>query len=114
MRRCAGARREHSQAVSPSWLMEILCTLDVMLSLLKGVGWGSRSLLFSLSSNPLFSGSPNFSWSCLFQGFCKIHKNPRVWSSTIGARGLAANWSLGGEEIVWYIAFLHIHYYYYC
>jgi len=33
MSRCAGAGREHSQAASPSWPVEICHTINVMLSL---------------------------------------------------------------------------------
>jgi len=33
MGRCAGARREHSQADSPSWPMEIFHVVNIMLGL---------------------------------------------------------------------------------
>jgi len=35
---------EQSQAASPSWPMEILCTIDIMLSLGMGVGWGENAV----------------------------------------------------------------------
>jgi len=44
--RCAGAGREHSQAASPSWPVEIFHTMDIMLSLSMGVGQGDRNLPF--------------------------------------------------------------------
>jgi len=40
MSRCAVAGREHSQTASPSWPMEIFHTIEAMLSLWMGVGWG--------------------------------------------------------------------------
>jgi len=48
MSRCAGAGREHSQAASPSWPMEMFHTINFMLSLEKGVSCGRGSYrLFS-------------------------------------------------------------------
>jgi len=51
MSRCAGAGREHSQPASPRWPMEIFHTIDVMISLLMGVGWAA-GMLFSILSFP--------------------------------------------------------------
>ena len=45
MIRCAGAGREQSQTASPSWPMKIFHTIDIMLSIQMGVGWGTGSYL---------------------------------------------------------------------
>jgi len=39
--RCEGAGRDHSQATSPSWTMEIFYTIDHILSLSVGVDQGA-------------------------------------------------------------------------
>ena len=55
MSRCAGAGREHSQAASPSWPMEIFHTIGVMLSLWMGL---ARALeLLGVSTISFSSGS---------------------------------------------------------
>ena len=79
--RCAGAGRKNSQTDSPSWPMEIFHTIDSMLSLCMGVGWGGAgqesALLFYVSSNHLFSGSLVFLGS--FVKFAKIHEFGVLW-----------------------------------
>jgi len=49
MSRGAGAGREHSQAASPSWPVEIFLAMDFMLSL--GMGVGQRAGIFLCSSH---------------------------------------------------------------
>ena len=46
MSRSAGAGRQHSQAASPSWPMEIFYTIDVIISLWMEFGLGGRNLLY--------------------------------------------------------------------
>jgi len=71
MSRCAGAGREHGQADSPGWPMEIFHTTD-MHSLGVGVGWEQEAIFFFLFCD--FKSS--FCWEfTLFQQLCKIHKN---------------------------------------
>jgi len=48
MSRCAGAGREHSQAASPSWPMEIFHTIDIVLSVCMGLAGGAGSYCFSV------------------------------------------------------------------
>jgi len=45
MSRFTRAGREHIQAANSSWSVEIFHTIDVMLSLGMGVGWGQESWL---------------------------------------------------------------------
>jgi len=45
MSRCAGAGKEHSQTASPSWPVEIFHTIDIVLSLGMGAGWGAGGYL---------------------------------------------------------------------
>ena len=102
MSRCAGAGREHSQAASPGWPMEIFRSMDIILGLWIRVGLGGRkqwALLLSWISNPLFSGSLNLfskSW-VFFRSFAKFAKFV-TWGSTIAAHGVTANCSSGGEK----------------
>jgi len=65
MSRCAGVGSEHSQGASPSCPVEIFHTTDAMRSLQMRVGQ-EEGTFFSVSSNPLFSGSLNFSRSLVF------------------------------------------------
>jgi len=61
-------------------------------------GWlgGSRA---GISSTVLCEFESSLFWEFgLFGEFCEIRKNPWVWGSVIAARGLTANWSLGGEK----------------
>jgi len=44
------AGREHSQAASPSWPMEIFHTIDVMLSTEMGAAWGAGIYKIPVSS----------------------------------------------------------------
>jgi len=44
MSRYTRAGREHSQTVSPSWPVEMFYTIDVMLHIKMGVGWGAGIL----------------------------------------------------------------------
>ena len=76
MSSCAAARREHSQAASSSWTMEIFHSTDIMLSLWMGAGQGQRGRLAL--------------W--LFQEFW-ILSWPGVQTSF-----WAVNWSSGGEK----------------
>jgi len=55
MSRCTKAGREHSQAASPSWPMEIFHTIDIRLSIHIGDDRGAGTLFpgvwsFSVSS----------------------------------------------------------------
>jgi len=95
MSRRAGAGREHSQAASPRWPMEIFYTTAIRLSLLMGVGWGAG----------ICSALCHKFESSLVQEFKLLWellnlRNPRVPGSTVAAWGLAVNWSLGGEKSV--------------
>jgi len=68
-------------------------------------GWlqgRNLSPLFSMSSNPLLTRSSNKALS--FLGVLRNSQNPWVWGSTIAARALTANQSLGGQKIALYIA----------
>ena len=98
MSRCAGAGREHSQAASPSWPMEILLTIDVILSLWMGIGWG-----FSLLWIWIFSCLGV--WTCLgvwsFWGVSQNSQNLQFLGSMVTAWGLTVNQSLGGEKIIY-------------
>jgi len=42
--RCTRAGREHSQAANPSWPTEIFHTIDILLGIKMGVGWGMGAL----------------------------------------------------------------------
>jgi len=42
MSKWAGAGREHSQAVRPSWAMEVFHTMDIMLGIINGSWLGHR------------------------------------------------------------------------
>jgi len=55
MSRGAGAGREHSQAAAPRWPVEIFHSIDVMLSLSMGIGWGAegRNPLSFLGATPV-------------------------------------------------------------
>jgi len=74
MSRCVGAEREHSQTDSPSWPMEIVCTIDIMLSLCMGVGQAAGiflSCFYEFESTLI----QEFKLLCefgLFQEFCEI------------------------------------------
>jgi len=69
MGRCAGAGREHSQAASPSWLMEIFYTIEVTLSLQMGVDQGAGTF-----PSHFHEFKSSLVWECkLFQEFRKIH-----------------------------------------
>jgi len=80
MSKCAGAGRVHSQAAGPSWPMEILHTMDVMLSLSRGVDWGEKLFFVSsvFSLRLIFSMSSvffhEFGEFCEICEFSKIHK----------------------------------------
>ena len=78
MSRCAGAGREHSQAASPSWPMEMFHTMGIMLSLRIRVGQRGGIFSFlsiSVSSNFLLSRSLNFSSRSIFLvSFVKFEK----------------------------------------
>jgi len=41
MSRCTGTGKEHSQAASPSWPMEIFYTIDILLNTYTRGGWGA-------------------------------------------------------------------------
>ena len=80
--------------------MEIFHTLDVVLSLLMGIGQRGRNLFFLIyvSSNPLFSKSSNFSRSSVFFGsFVKFTKSASLGFGDC-TWGLTAVRSLGGEK----------------
>ena len=67
MSRCARTAREHSQAASPDWPMEIFLTIYTMLSLWMGVGWRAGIVSFfpwiwSLLWVQTFSGVPRNPW----------------------------------------------------
>ena len=80
-------------ASQPSRPGEISHTIDVTLSLWTGLVGGQESaLLFSLSSNPLLSGSLVPFGS--FAKFTKIH----FCGSATAVQGLAVNHLLGGEK----------------
>ena len=69
---------------------------------------GRKLFLVSMSSNPLWSGSSNFSRSLVFfRSFVKFGK-----SASSGFRDhcpeLTATWSLGGEEIVYSLLYILI------
>ena len=113
MSRCAGAWREQNQAASPSWPTEIFHTIDSMLSLWMGLAGGKGALFFAGSSNPVFSGSLNFSRTSIFFGnyakFMSLAKSMKSGSSrkpansAVAVLGLAANRSLSDENMLLYI-----------
>jgi len=60
------------------------------------------SLLVSMSSNTLLAGVQTFSGAWSFFEVSRNLGNSQFQGSMIAARGLTANWSLGGEKIVLY------------
>jgi len=74
MSRCAEAGRGHSQTANPSWPMEIFHTIDMLRSLLMGVGQGTGicSSLFHEFKSSLVWEFEIFQKFGLFQQFHKI------------------------------------------
>jgi len=88
MSRCAGPESDHSQAASPRWPIEIIHTIDIMLSLLVGTGQQagiSFSLFYGFESSLVWEFK-HFQEFVLFQEFheiCKI-RNFQVLRSLLG------------------------------
>jgi len=81
MSRCAGAGREQSQTASSSWQGEILHAIDVGSVYEWGLaGEQESALLVSVTSNPPWSRSSNFSGSSVFsRSFAKLAKFTFFW-----------------------------------
>jgi len=61
--RCAGAGREHSQADSPGWPVEIFQTINTMLSLGTGLACRQEAIGFSVFRGfELFLGCKSVIW----------------------------------------------------
>ena len=97
MSRCTGSGREHSQAASPSWAMDIFHTIAVMFNLWMEANWGQESALFWE-----FCLVPWVWW--VLQNL-RVRRNPwNLWvlgnrwvlGSLLGDR--LRSWSLGSEK----------------
>jgi len=85
---CAGAGREHSQAASPRWPMEIFHAMDVVLSLWMGAGWGAAFHFWMAFSFLVLSLTPLLSWSSSFSGSSAFFRNFMKFAKVPGVRDL--------------------------
>jgi len=82
--------------------MEMFHTIDVMLSLRMGLGWGTgicSSVFHKFKSSLVWEFELYWEFGFLEE----FRKNFQLLGSAITAQGLIANWSLGGEKTVLYI-----------
>jgi len=88
MSNCRRAGTENSQTPNPSWPMEILHIIDIILILWMGVGQRDRELTFL--------------WVCQVLWVWQVWQNPWVlrnlWGLRLFFRDWLCNWSSGGQK----------------